>query len=47
MSAPHFDADIAIIGYGPSGVSAANILGANGIKTIAFERNKDIYSRAR
>lgn len=42
-----FDADIVIIGYGPTGVSAANILGQAGIKTIAFERYTDIYSRAR
>lgn len=42
-----FDADVAIIGYGPTGVSAANFLGALGIKTIAFEREPDIYQRAR
>ena len=43
----NFDADVIIIGYGPSGVSAANVLGQYGIKTIAFERYKDIYARAR
>lgn len=42
-----FDCDVAIIGYGPSGVTAANILGSYGIKAIAFERYKDIYRRAR
>ncbi|MBA1203826.1 bifunctional 3-(3-hydroxy-phenyl)propionate/3-hydroxycinnamic acid hydroxylase [Pseudomonas capeferrum] len=42
-----FDADIAIIGYGPGGVAAANVLGKLGVKTVAIERNKDIYSRAR
>jgi 3-(3-hydroxy-phenyl)propionate hydroxylase len=47
VTEPKFDADIAIIGYGPSGVTAANILGQEGIKTIAFERYKDIYARAR
>ena len=47
MNGQPFDADVVIIGYGPSGVSAANILGANGIRTIAFERFTDIYSRAR
>ncbi len=47
MSEQQFDADVAIIGYGPSGVTAANILGQNGIKTIALERFTDIYGRAR
>lgn len=42
-----FDVDVAIIGYGPTGLSAALCLGHYGIKTIAFEREKDIYSRAR
>lgn len=42
-----FDADVAIIGYGPTGVSAANFLGSRGVRTIAFERDADIYSRAR
>ncbi|MBC7143931.1 MAG: bifunctional 3-(3-hydroxy-phenyl)propionate/3-hydroxycinnamic acid hydroxylase [Thioclava marina] len=42
-----FDAEIGIIGYGPTGVSAANFLGAAGISTLAIERDKDIYSRAR
>lgn len=42
-----FDADVAIIGYGPTGVSAANFLGSMGVKVIAFEREKDIYARAR
>jgi 3-(3-hydroxy-phenyl)propionate hydroxylase len=42
-----FDADVAIIGYGPTGVSAANFLGHLGISAIAFEREKDIYQRAR
>jgi 3-(3-hydroxy-phenyl)propionate hydroxylase len=42
-----FDTDVAIIGYGPSGVTAANVLGQAGVKAIAFERYKDIYARAR
>jgi 3-(3-hydroxy-phenyl)propionate hydroxylase len=45
--AQHFDAEVIIIGYGPVGVSAANILGSYGIKTIVFERYEDIYGRAR
>jgi 3-(3-hydroxy-phenyl)propionate hydroxylase len=43
----YFDADVAIIGYGPTGVSVANFLGHLGISAIAFEREKDIYQRAR
>jgi 3-(3-hydroxy-phenyl)propionate hydroxylase len=42
-----FDADVAIIGYGPSGVAAANALGTLGVSAIAFERASDIYNRAR
>jgi 3-(3-hydroxy-phenyl)propionate hydroxylase len=42
-----FDAEVAIIGYGPTGVSAANFLGSRGVRTIAFERDADVYSRAR
>lgn len=47
MNSDRFDADIAIIGYGPTGVAAANALGSRGVRTIAFERDKDIYQRAR
>ncbi|MBC56635.1 MAG: monooxygenase [Confluentimicrobium sp.] len=43
----NFDADVGIVGYGPSGVSAANFLGALGVSTLAIERYEDIYSRAR
>lgn len=43
----HFDADVAIIGYGPSGVAAANCLGHYGIRAIAYERDRAIYPRAR
>jgi 3-(3-hydroxy-phenyl)propionate hydroxylase len=42
-----FDTDVAIVGYGPSGVSAANFLGAYGVKAIAFERERGLYQRAR
>lgn len=47
MTAEHFDADVAIVGYGPTGVAAANFLGSRGVRVIAFEREKDIYQRAR
>ncbi|QGU06025.1 3-(3-hydroxy-phenyl)propionate/3-hydroxycinnamic acid hydroxylase [Corynebacterium occultum] len=42
-----YDYDVVIVGYGPSGVTAANFLGQYGISTGVFERAVDIYSRAR
>ena len=39
--------DVAIIGYGPTGVTAANLLGAMGHRVLVVEREADIYSRAR
>jgi 3-(3-hydroxy-phenyl)propionate hydroxylase len=35
--------DLAIVGYGPVGVTAANFLGMYGIKTVVFERKIDAY----
>jgi 3-(3-hydroxy-phenyl)propionate hydroxylase len=37
MAQDDFDADVAIIGYGPSGVAAANALGSYGISVVALE----------
>ena len=42
-----FDADVAIVGYGPTGLAAALCLGHYGIKTVVVERDRDIYPRAR
>ena len=42
-----FDVDVAIIGYGPSGVIAANTLASRGLSVAAIERDIDIYPRAR
>ncbi len=39
--------DVAVIGYGPTGVTAANLLGAMGLKVIVLERDGEIFSRAR
>lgn len=47
MTTNNFDADVAIVGYGPSGVIAASRLAAQGISVVVFEREKDIYARAR
>ncbi|TDD35998.1 bifunctional 3-(3-hydroxy-phenyl)propionate/3-hydroxycinnamic acid hydroxylase [Actinomadura sp. KC06] len=43
----HFDADVAIVGYGPTGVTAALTLAGHGVSAVAFERDADIYPRAR
>jgi 3-(3-hydroxy-phenyl)propionate hydroxylase len=39
--------DVAIIGYGPTGVTAANLLGQRGLNVVVLERDPDIYGRAR
>ncbi len=39
--------DVAIIGYGPTGATAANLLGQLGVKVVVIERDPDIYQRAR
>jgi len=39
--------DVAIIGYGPVGVTAANLLGQRGLRVLVIERDASIYSRAR
>jgi 3-(3-hydroxy-phenyl)propionate hydroxylase len=47
MSLEHFDAEVAVIGCGPSGVVAASMLGKAGVATVVLERDVDLYSRAR
>lgn len=42
-----YDAEVAIVGYGPSGVTAATYLGMAGISTVVIEKDADLYSRAR
>jgi len=42
-----YDADVAIIGYGPTAVIAALTLAKNGVRVAAFERDRGIYPRAR
>ena len=39
--------DVALIGYGPTGATAANLLGQLGLKVVVIERDPDIYGRAR
>ncbi len=42
---PHYD--VAIIGYGPVGATAANLLGRLGLHVLVVERDPDVYARAR
>jgi 3-(3-hydroxy-phenyl)propionate hydroxylase len=39
--------DVAVTGYGPVGVTAANLLGGMGLRVLVVERDTDVYSRAR
>lgn len=39
--------DVAVVGYGPTGVTAANMLGQQGLNVVVVERDSDIYARAR
>ncbi|WP_059021148.1 bifunctional 3-(3-hydroxy-phenyl)propionate/3-hydroxycinnamic acid hydroxylase [Mycobacterium sp. M26] len=39
--------DVAIVGYGPVGATAANLLGQMGLRVAVIERDPDIYFRAR
>lgn len=41
------DCDVAIIGYGPTGETAALLLGRLGIETIVLERDPEPYAHAR
>jgi 3-(3-hydroxy-phenyl)propionate hydroxylase len=39
--------DVAVIGYGPTGATAANLLGRLGLNVVVIERDPDVYGRAR
>lgn len=39
--------DVAVIGYGPTGATAANLLGRLGLNVVVIERDPDVYQRAR
>ncbi|MDL5159669.1 bifunctional 3-(3-hydroxy-phenyl)propionate/3-hydroxycinnamic acid hydroxylase [Actinomycetospora termitidis] len=41
------EVDVAIVGYGPVGATAANLLGVEGLSVVVIEREPSIYSRAR
>ncbi len=37
------DFDVAVIGFGPSGAFAANLLGQTGLRTLVIDKSRDIY----
>ncbi|WP_237342197.1 FAD-dependent monooxygenase [Williamsia soli] len=39
--------DVVIAGYGPTGVTCANLLGQAGLSVLVLERNPDVFNRAR
>ena len=39
--------DVAVIGYGPTGATLANLLGQYGISVVVIEREADIYDLPR
>lgn len=39
--------DVAVVGFGPTGVTAANLLGAEGLRVLVLERDPGIYDGAR
>ncbi|MCL2482730.1 MAG: FAD-dependent monooxygenase, partial [Propionibacteriaceae bacterium] len=43
----HYDADVAVIGYGPTALITTLTLAKQGASVIAFEKEKSIYPRAR
>ena len=47
VGSPTLDVDVVIIGFGPTGATAANLLGQRGIRTAVVERDISIYPRQR
>lgn len=39
--------DVAVVGYGPVGVTAANLLGEMGLRVLVLDREPSVYERAR
>jgi 3-(3-hydroxy-phenyl)propionate hydroxylase len=39
--------DVAIVGYGPTGATAANLLGQMGLKVVVIDREAEVYANAR
>jgi 3-(3-hydroxy-phenyl)propionate hydroxylase len=47
MNTGMHDYDVIIVGYGPVGVTAANLLGGMGVRVAVVEREASVYPRAR
>lgn len=43
----NFDSDVTVVGYGPTGITAALTLAKAGVRVTVIERDSDIYARAR
>jgi 3-(3-hydroxy-phenyl)propionate hydroxylase len=43
MSQPFFDADVAIVGFGPVGTALAGLLAKRGVSVIGIDRDLDVY----
>jgi 3-(3-hydroxy-phenyl)propionate hydroxylase len=41
------DFQVAVVGHGPSGVVAASLLGDKGIRTLAIDRQREVYDKPR
>lgn len=44
---PSFDIDVILVGLGPTGATAANLLGSRGIRTLVMERDMAVFPRQR
>ena len=47
MSASANEFQVAVIGFGPSGAVATSLLGAHGIRTLAIDRERQVYDKPR
>ena len=44
---PRSDFQVVVVGHGPCGVIAASLLGDRGIRTLAIDRQRDVYEKPR
>jgi len=47
LAADGFDTDVVVIGLGPTGATAANLLGSRGVRTLVLEQDATIFPRQR
>ena len=46
-SKPQNDFQVVVVGHGPSGAVAASLLGDRGIRTLAIDRQREVYDKPR